>query len=89
MDREEKIKFLEDKIATYEAMRDSYIVEMDSIKLSMDCRPCGFRKDNLLRAYDTQSEGLRGIISYIDALKKRLEALKNDPNYDDECKYSL
>lgn len=89
MGREENIQSLENTLATYEKMRDSYITEMNSIKLSLECMPCGIKKENLLYAYDNQAEGLRGIISYINALKEKLEAIKNDPNYDDECKYSL
>lgn len=89
MDREETIKFLEEKLTVYEDMRDSYISQMDSLNLKMSCIPEGLHKRDLTKTYENQAEGLRGIISYITALKERLEAIKNDPNYDDECKYTL
>ena len=87
--KEETIQFLEDKLATYEKMKDSYVSQMDLINLKLSNMHEGVHKDNLYRTYEYQAEGLRGIVSYIETLNKRLEAIKNDPDYDDECKYSL
>ena len=88
---DEQIKSLEETVARYEKMKADYSENLDKIEARIDhllkvdhLLPSCSRVRSLIDMQISTTSGLRGTCEYLDVMKERLEAAKNDPNYDHE-----
>ena len=91
MSKDEEIRKLEETIERYEKMKKSYSDDLDKIEAKIDylikvnnLLPSSSRVRSLIDTQMSIISGFRGICEYLDVTKERLEAAKNDPNYDHE-----
>ena len=91
MTREEHIKNLEETVARYEKMKEQYSESLDVLEKRIDqlvkvehFLPSSPRVKSLIDSQISTAMGLRGIYEYLNVTQERLEAAKNDPNYDHE-----
>lgn len=92
----EFIKIIDKSIERYESLKISYTNQMTGIqnKINHLIKQEGYVYSNerivrLLTAYDNNAEGLLGVCEYLKALYERKEAIKNDPDNVDNCKYTI
>lgn len=92
----EIVENLTNTLKQYEAMKLDYTNQMDVIKSKIDklvneeqCSYQSSRVRDLTAAYENILVGFRGVTSYIENLNARLEAIKNDPNNDNDFRYTI
>ncbi len=83
-------------IESYEKMKEEYSDQMSKIKSRIDSlienehySYSSPRITHLTNDYDNMAAGLSGICDYIEALEQRIEAMKNDPDNVDNCRYTI
>ena len=88
---DDQIKQLEDTVARYEKMKSEYSDNLTKIETRIDhliknerLLPSSPKIRTLIDMQMSTTSGFRGICEYLDVTKERLEAAKNDPNYDHE-----
>lgn len=87
---------IEKTIAAYEKMKQEYSDQMNNIKSRIDYlienehySYSSVKISHLTNDYDNMAAGLSGICDYIEALQQRIEAMKNDPDNVNNCRYTI
>lgn len=88
---DEQIKNLKETVARYEKMKSDYSDSLTRIEARIDyllkvkkLLPSSPRVKSLVDAQMSTIFGFRNVCEYLNAIKERLEAAENDPNYDHE-----